>query len=107
MLIDIVKKFGLNCIAQVDLYKRVHRNQSLAQLSNMSFAILQVFIKRANRLGKLISVQDIKNKYKVIERFNGSYKLKNKIIQEKQRAPIITVREYRKKFKKEPKWLYV
>ena len=107
MLIDIIKKFGLKCIAQIDLFKRIHRNQSLAQLSNMAYAILQVFIKRANRLGKLISVQDIKNKYKIIERVNGNYSLKNKIIQEKQRVPIITLSEYRKKFKKEPKWIYV
>ena len=107
MLIDVIKKFGLKCIAQVDLFKRVHRNQSLAQLSNMAFAILQVFVKRANRLGKLILVQDIRNRYKIIERCNGDYKLKNKIIEEKQRPPIITVEEYREKFKKEPRWVYV
>lgn len=107
MLIDIIKKFGLNCIAQVDLLKRIHRNQSLAQLSNMAFAILQVFVKRANRLGKLILVQDIRNMYKIIERYNGDYKLKNKKIEEKQRPPIITVEEYREKFKREPRWVYV
>ncbi|MFC2016506.1 glucosyl-3-phosphoglycerate synthase [Chloroflexota bacterium] len=107
MLIDIVKKFGLKCIAQIDLFKRVHRNQSLAQLSNMAFAILQVFVKRANRLGKLISVQDIKSKYKIIKRLDGEYILKNKKIEEKQRPPMITISQYRKKFKKEPKWVYV
>lgn len=107
MLIDIIKKFSLNDIAQVNLIRRVHRNQSLSQLSNMAFAILQVFVKRANRLGKLILVQDIRNKYRLIERNNGEYLLKNKRIEEKQRPPIITVEEYRKKFKKEPRWVYV
>jgi len=107
MLIDIIKKFDLESIAQVDLYKRIHRNQSLAQLSNMSFAILQVFVKRANTLGKLILVQEIRSKYKIVERANGEYKLKGKVIAEKVRSPMIAVSEYRKKFKKEPKWVYL
>ena len=111
MLIDIQKKFGLRKIAQVDLFKRVHRNQSLASLSNMSFGILQVFAKRANTLGKLILVKDIRRNYRIIERKkeNGKivYGLKEKIIKEKQRPPIITIEEYRKKFRREPKWVYV
>ena len=106
MLIDIIKKFGLTDIAQVDLFKRVHRNQSLAQLSNMAFAILQVFVKRANRLGKLILVQEIRNRYRIIQRHNGEYKMYSKMIEDKQRPPIITVQEYRKKFKREPRWVY-
>jgi glucosyl-3-phosphoglycerate synthase len=106
MLIDLVKKFGLNSIAQVDLYKRVHRNQELSSLSNMAFAILQVFAKRANTLGKLVLVKEIRSKYRIIERVNSDYALKNKIIVEKQRPPMITIKKYRKKFKKEPKWVY-
>ncbi len=107
MMIDLVKKFGLNSIAQVDLVRRVHRNQELSGLSNMAFGILQVFVKRANTLGKLILVNKIKNKYRIIERRDGEYHLKNKIITERERPPMITLHEYRKKFKKYPKWLYV
>ncbi len=111
MLIDIQKKFGLRSIAQVDLFKRIHRNQSLANLSNMAFGILQVFAKRANTLGKLILVKDVRKNYRIIERKkeNGRivYGLKEKIIKEKQRPPIITIEEYRKKFRREPKWVYV
>ncbi|MEE9323259.1 MAG: glucosyl-3-phosphoglycerate synthase [Candidatus Aenigmarchaeota archaeon] len=107
MLIDLVKKFGLNSIAQVDLVRRIHRNQELSGLSNMAFGILQVFVKRANTLGKLILVNKIKNKYRIIERRDGEYHLKTKIITERQRPPMITLQEYRKKFKRYPKWLYV
>lgn len=107
MLIDLVKKFGLRSIAQVDLVRRVHRNQDLASLSNMAFGILQVFIKRANTLGKLILVKNIRNKYRIIERRDGEYYLKHKIITERQRSPMITLQEYRKKFEKYPKWLEV
>ena len=109
MLIDIEKKFGLDVMAQVDLKKRIHRNQTLQSLSNMSFGILQVFVKRANTLGKLIQVQKIRKNYNVIEsKSNGrkiNYTLKKKPITEIQRPPIITITEYRKKFKKNPAWL--
>lgn len=107
MLIDLVKKFGLRSIAQVDLLKRIHRNQSLASLSNMAFAILQVFAKRANTLGKLILVKKIRKRYRIIKRENGEYKLKYKRIEEIQRPPMITVPEYRRKFKKDPSWVYI
>jgi len=108
MLIDLQKKFGLRKIAQVDLKRRVHRNQSLASLSKMAFGILQVFAKRANTLGKLIQVGKIRNKIRIIERTKDKqYVIKSRYIVEKQRPPIITIPEYRKKFKKEPSWVKV
>jgi glucosyl-3-phosphoglycerate synthase len=107
MLIDFIKKFGLKKMAQVDLIRRVHRNSTLSSLSNMAFGILQVFAKRANSLGKLILVNKIKNKTRIIEHeSDGNYILKPKRIIEKERPPIITIKEYRKKFKKDPKWVY-
>ena len=106
MLIDLVKKFGLNSIAQADLLRRVHRNQELSNLSNMAFAIIQVFAKRANTLGKLVLVKSIRKQYRIIERVDGNYNLKKKIISDVQRPPMITIRQYRKKFKKDPSWVY-
>ena len=106
MLIDINKKFGLSKIAQVDLDKRLHRHQSLTQLSKMAYAILQVFVKRANTLGKLVLVQEVSNAYKVPERTNGEYHLVDHKIEEKERPPMALISGYRKKFKKDPKWVY-
>ena len=105
-LIDIVKKFGLKSIAQVDLLRRVHRNQQLSSLSKMAFAIMQVFAKSANTLGKFILVKSIRKQYRVIERSNGDYELKKRIISDVQRFPMITVNQYRKKFRKDPSWVY-
>jgi glucosyl-3-phosphoglycerate synthase len=108
MLIDLVKKFGLRACAQVDLQKRVHRNQNLSSLSKMAFGILQVFAKRANSLGKLILVRDIKHKLRIIEHnIKGEYNLKRLQIMEKERPPMIILEEYREKFKKEPPWMYI
>ena len=46
LLIDIVRECGADAIAQVDIGRRVHRNQDLASLSRMSFAIAQVALAR-------------------------------------------------------------
>jgi len=51
MILDIYEKWGLNVIAQVDLDKRIHRNQSTRALGKMSFAILMTFINRKIKLG--------------------------------------------------------
>ncbi len=106
MLIDMTKKFGLSSMAQVDLFRRVHRNQSLASLSRMAFAILGVFARRANTLGKLIHVGKIKRTYRQIKiTKEQQYVLDEVRLEDKQRPPIITLPEYRRKFKKDPDWL--
>ena len=107
MLIDIVRRFGLRHCAQVDLKKRVHRNQTLASLSKMSFGILQVFSRRANELGKLVLMRDVKSQTRIIEHDKeGNYKIKKTPITEKERPPIIILEQYRKKFRKDPAWAY-
>jgi len=111
LLIDIHKKFGLKSIAQVDLLSRIHRNQDLTALSKQAFGIIQVISKRANTLGKFILVKDIRQKIKIIERKRTDNRIEYKIqptsITQIQRPPIITLKEYRRKFKKEPSWYYV
>jgi len=106
-LIDGYKKFGLRAFAQVDLQKRIHRNQTLASLSKMAFGILQVFAKRADQFGKHILVRDVKEKYRIIEHTQKGYELKPLKLQEKERPPMITIPEYRKKFKRDPEWVYI
>jgi len=111
MLIDIQRKFGLRCMAQVDLIRRIHRNQTLEALSKMAFGILGVFSRRANSMGKLILMGKTKKTYRTItsskEGRRIKYSMKKIQIKDVQRPPMITVREYRKKFKKDPAWVYV
>lgn len=68
MLIDIYKKFGLGSIAQTNLDRRIHRNQSLANLSKMAFAILQTFLSRAEELGYIKILEERNNIMKTIRR---------------------------------------
>ncbi len=51
MLIDTLDLLGADAIAQVDLDRRVHRNQPLPALSRMAFGILQVAVQRLDDEG--------------------------------------------------------
>jgi len=53
LIIDICQKWGLDVIAQVDLEKRIHRNQDTKALGRMSFCIMKTFLKRIEKLGKI------------------------------------------------------
>ncbi len=45
-LIEILEKFGLDCIAQSNLIERIHRHQPINSLSKMSSAIMQTILRR-------------------------------------------------------------
>ena len=53
ILIDTVAQAGPDAIAQVDLARRVHRNQDLPALSRMAFGILQVAVQRLAAQGRV------------------------------------------------------
>ncbi|HEX9268918.1 MAG TPA: glucosyl-3-phosphoglycerate synthase, partial [Candidatus Limnocylindria bacterium] len=46
LLIDVLRTAGLRAMSQVDMKRRIHRNQSLLALSTMAFEILQVAMQR-------------------------------------------------------------
>jgi len=98
MILDIYEKWGLDVIAQVDLEKRVHRNQDTKALGRMSFVILETFLRRIEKIGiinlnkslfdEMIQYDLVKNKY-------HPDIFKNKGV---ERPPIIEIEKYREKF---------
>lgn len=52
-LIDLSQAGMLDCLAQCDLEKRVHRNRTDHELGDTAFAILQVMLRRLDRDHKL------------------------------------------------------
>lgn len=100
MILDIYEKWGLDVFAQVDLDRRIHRNQDTRALGRMSFAILQTFIKRKIKLGMV----DYKEKlYSEMIQYNlikDEFKPDINKIEEHERPPMIEIPEYRKKFKR-------
>lgn len=60
-LIEMLEKYGLNSMAQVNLVERIHRHQPINSLSKMSFAIMQTILKRnlSNNLNKMILIKNL------------------------------------------------
>jgi glucosyl-3-phosphoglycerate synthase len=52
LLVDLSERFGMDAIAQVDLERRVHRNQDVQALGRMSFGILQAVFQRLVEEGR-------------------------------------------------------
>jgi nucleotide-binding universal stress UspA family protein len=97
LLIDLFNEIGLSAIAQVDLEERVHRNQSLASLSQMAFAILQVVMQRLQEKNRIQIIDEVNRSMKLIKPQQKSYALELKPIQDRERPPMITIPEYRAK----------
>lgn len=95
LLIDILSRYGLNAIGQVDLEERVHRNQSLLALSRMAFAIMQVVMRRAGESRQAELLNWMNASLKLIQHDEGEYRLEVIEIRDHERPPMITVPEYR------------
>jgi glucosyl-3-phosphoglycerate synthase len=97
LLIDMLEKFGLNAIAQVDLKERIHHNQPLEALSKMSFAIIQAVIRKLeSRYGQNI-LENVNTTMKLIRYEQQSFMLDIEEITERDRPPMIELPEYRKR----------
>lgn len=97
LLIDILEARGLQAIAQVDLLERIHRNQPLPSLSKMSFAIIQVFIRRLEERHKIRLLEEMNKTMNLIRYDLGRYWLEVEEIRERERPPMVSLPEYREK----------
>jgi glucosyl-3-phosphoglycerate synthase len=98
IILDIYERWGLDVIGQVDLERRIHRNQDTKALGRMAFVIMKTFLSRLARSGKI----DLKAEmftdmiqYKLIrDRYEPD------ILEMKglERPPMESIPEYRKKF---------
>jgi glucosyl-3-phosphoglycerate synthase len=92
LLIDLLERFGLNSIAQVDLEVRVHHNQPLVGLSKMSFAILQVFIDRLTDRYNVALLDQVNRSMKLIIQEPERFALEVNAITDEERPPMVTVK---------------
>ncbi|HSL45088.1 MAG TPA: glucosyl-3-phosphoglycerate synthase [Anaerolineales bacterium] len=97
MLIDVLEKFGLNAVAQVDLQERIHHNQPLEALSKMSFAIIQAVIRKLeSRYGQSF-LENVNRTMKMIRYERDGFSLDIEEIAERDRPPMIEIPEYRER----------
>jgi glucosyl-3-phosphoglycerate synthase len=95
LLIDILREYGLEGIAQVDLLERIHHNQPLPSLSKMSFAIMQVVFNRLEKRHKihLLEQSDLTMNLVRFSKRRG-YFLDQEEIHEHERPPMKSIPEY-------------
>lgn len=101
MLIDIFQRHGLDSMAQVNLDRRDHRNQTTVALGRMAFGILQTFFRRLEQRGTLTSDEIVEHLPRLMHqiRVEGEhYTVQDYQIDEQERPPMITIDEYRKKW---------
>ena len=102
LLIDMLDKFGLTAIAQVDLQERIHHNQPLEALSKMSFAIIQAVIRKLeSRYGQNF-LENVNKTMKLIRYEQDSFMLDIEEIAERDRPAMIELPEYRKRLQALP-----
>ncbi len=95
LLIDLLAQFGLHAIGQVDLKRRVHRNQSLISLSTMAFTILQVAMRRLEQRHRLQLLSEANTSMKLIQHDRDRFHVEVKHLGDLDRPPIISVPAYR------------
>ncbi len=98
MILDICEQWGLDVIAQVDLEKRVHRNQDTKALGRMSFVVIKTFLNRLQKLGIVEFKKDIFDQiiqYQLVKNELQPDILKMAGV---ERPPICELAEYQSKF---------
>jgi len=98
MILDIYEKWGLDVIAQVDLEKRVHRNQDTKALGRMAFVIMKTFLDRIEKLGLIDKKHELFNEMIQFSLVEDSYEPDIYSFGTGDRPPIIEIEDYRRKF---------
>ena len=94
LLVDVVEKFGLGATAQVDLGVREHRNRPLEDLGPQATAIVVTALRRAGLAGA-------RTDHAELLRFTEDYEPEAVNVETRERPPVCTVPEYRRKHGRE------
>jgi glucosyl-3-phosphoglycerate synthase len=94
LLLDVYARYGLDAIAQVDLDRRIHRNQTVPQLGRMAFIIQQAILTRLRREGRMTladAPQTTLHQFKNRER---DYRMTPYQLECLDRPPMVSVPDY-------------
>lgn len=97
-LIDIYHMFGMEALAQVNMDRRIHRNQSLASLGRMSFGILNTFLRRMQKYGEARLPPELGAQHLSVTSVERETNVERADIVTVERPPIAEIEEYQKKF---------
>jgi glucosyl-3-phosphoglycerate synthase len=94
LLIDILEGVGLSAIGQVDLERRIHRNQPLGNLSQMSYVILQAAIRKLEERHRIELLTEMGRGMKQIIQEQDRFSLEVREIGDELRPPIRSIPAY-------------
>jgi len=95
MLIDLLERYGLYSIGQVNLENRIHRNRDLADLSLTAFAIVQVILTRLEDRARMKLLEEVNRSMKLIRFERDHLSLEVRAVNDRERPPIITIPAYK------------
>lgn len=98
MLIDIHEKWGLDVMAQVDLDRRVHRNQDTKSLGRMAFVIIKTFLSRVQKLKRMEIKQEIFDEMIQYHLIRDTLQAEMHRLEQHERPPMIQIPEYLERF---------
>ncbi len=96
-LIDICERYGIEVLGQVDIERRVHRNQPLEGLGRMSFVILQAVMKRLEARQRARLFAELGTSMKLPRYGGGKLSLEVIEVADSERPPMLHVPEYLEK----------
>ncbi len=94
LLIDILDQAGLSAVGQVDLERRIHRNQPLPNLSQMAYVILQGAIRKLEERHRLELLTEVGRGMKLINTSKDQFNLEVREIGDEIRPPMISIPAY-------------
>ena len=94
LLIDILEAVGLSAVGQVDLERRIHRNQPLGNLSQMSYVILQGAIRKLEDRHRIELLTEVGRGMKLINQEKDRFNLEVREIGDAMRPPMRTIPAY-------------
>jgi glucosyl-3-phosphoglycerate synthase len=98
MLIDIHEKWGLEVMAQVDLDRRVHKNQDTKALGRMAFVIIKTFLNRVRKLKRIDLHQELFDEMIQYRLAGDTLQPEIHVLEQHERPPMNQIPEYLKIF---------
>jgi glucosyl-3-phosphoglycerate synthase len=94
-LVDILHVHGVGCIGQVDLDRRVHRNQPVQALSKMAFGIMTTFFNRLAKYGDAENLKGLSSAHIALSVIGSRHETVFSEIPVHERPPIMEIEEYK------------
>jgi nucleotide-binding universal stress UspA family protein len=97
LLIDILESVGLPAMGQVDLERRIHRNQPLGNLSMMAYVILQAAIRKLEARHRIELQTEMGRGLKQIIQERDRFSLEVREIGDELRPPMRSIPAYQER----------